>query len=160
MSATIPNRSASLAQGGFWVMAALFCFAVITSLPNRSGAQSQQRGTTTTATSSPIIPDMDPFDLTPNYDGDPARAQMNEKRLQALNVERQKSMVAETNRLVKLATDLNTQINSEKHSQLTADQLRQLAEIEKLAHRIRERMSAAMMNPPPMNEPPRMIPIR
>jgi len=84
----------------------------------------------------------------------------NERRLQYLNAERQKSMVAETNRLVKLAADLNAQINSGEHTQLTLDQARQLAEIEKLAHRIRDRMSTSVRQAPSMLSGPPMFPGR
>jgi hypothetical protein len=108
----------------------------------------------------PGIQNVDPLDFPPVYGGDPMQNSQNEKRLQYLNAERQKSMVAETNRLVKLAADLNAQINSGEHTQLTPDQARQLAEIEKLAHRIRDRMSTSVRPSPSLGPGPAFIPYR
>jgi hypothetical protein len=63
-----------------------------------------------------------------------------EKRLQMLNAAQHRSMVADTDRLLKLVSDLNSQINSSKTNQLTAEQLRMVAEIEKLAHSVKDKM--------------------
>ena len=46
-----------------------------------------------------------------------------EKRLRALNAERQKSMVSDTNKLLKLASELNAEINRENPDSLTPAQL-------------------------------------
>jgi hypothetical protein len=77
-----------------------------------------------------------------------------EKRLQMLNAAQHQSMVADTERLVKLVADLNAQINSSNANSLTPDQLRMVAEIEKLAHNVRDKMrmtvrSAANIDVPP-----------
>jgi hypothetical protein len=63
-----------------------------------------------------------------------------EKRLQMLNAAQHQSMVADTERLVKLVADLNAQINSSNASSLTPEQMRMVAEIEKLAHNVRDKM--------------------
>ena len=63
-----------------------------------------------------------------------------EKRIKMLNAEQHRSMVADTDRLVKLVADLNAQINNSKASSLTPEQLRTVAEIEKLAHNVRDKM--------------------
>lgn len=63
-----------------------------------------------------------------------------EKRMKMLNAAQHQSMVADTDRLVKLVADLNAQINSSKASTLTVEQLRMVAEIEKLAHNVRDKM--------------------
>ena len=72
--------------------------------------------------------------------GAPTQAIFYEKRIQMLNAEQHRSMVADTDRLVKLVADLNAQINSSKASSLTPEQLRTVAEIEKLAHNVRDKM--------------------
>ncbi len=69
-----------------------------------------------------------------------------EKRIQMLNAEQHRSMVADTDRLVKLVADLNAQINSSKASSLTPEQLRTVAEIEKLAHNVRDKMRMSVRN--------------
>lgn len=79
--------------------------------------------------------------MGPPAGGDFGNAQMQEKRLAAFNAERQKTMVSDTNKLVKLAAQLNSQINGTHPASLTEDQLRMVAEIEKLAHNIREKMT-------------------
>lgn len=87
--------------------------------------------------------------------GDPA---MEAKRLNALNAERQKTMIADTEKLVKLAEELNEEVNGSNEGQLTADQLRKVAEIEKLAHNIREKMSTSVRAAPSMMDSPAFIP--
>ena len=69
-----------------------------------------------------------------------------EKRIQLLNAEQHKSMVADTDRLVKLVADLNAQIASSKASTFTPEQLRTVAEIEKLAHNVRDKMRMSVRN--------------
>lgn len=62
------------------------------------------------------------------------------KRLRTINAERQKAMVSDTDKLVKLATELNDDIAKSNSGQLSAAQLRKVAEIEKLAHSVRDKM--------------------
>ena len=66
---------------------------------------------------------------------------MMERRIRALNNERQKEMVTDTNKLLKLAQDLNDEIAAKNAGTLTFDQLRKIAEIEKLAHSVKEKMA-------------------
>ena len=73
---------------------------------------------------------------------------MMRKRINALNAQRQKALVADTQRLVKLASELNAEINSSHQAQLTPDQLRTIAEIEKLAHSVKQKMSTPVAPPP------------
>jgi len=69
---------------------------------------------------------------------------MAERRMRALNAERQKQMVADANKLLKLARELNDEVASANQSAFSPDQLRKIAEIEKLAKNVRERMSAGI----------------
>lgn len=87
--------------------------------------------------------------------GDPA---MEAKRLNALNAERQKAMVADTDKLVKLAAELNEEVNGGTPSRLTEEQLRKVAEIEKLARSIREKMATSVRPAPSMMDPPAVMP--
>jgi hypothetical protein len=66
------------------------------------------------------------------------------RQLRAYNSERQKSLVSDTNKLLKLARELDEEVNSTKPDSLTAAQLRKVAEIEKLARSVKEKMSASM----------------
>jgi hypothetical protein len=70
-----------------------------------------------------------------------------ERRLNALNSERQKSLTADADRLLKLATELNQEIAQSNAGALTPAQLRMLAEIEKLAHNVRDKMAMSLRGP-------------
>ncbi|MGD0940750.1 MAG: hypothetical protein ABR905_13680 [Terracidiphilus sp.] len=64
-----------------------------------------------------------------------------EKRLRTLNAERQKSLVSDTNKLLKLARELDEEIKRTNPSSLDQIQMTKVAEIEKLAHQVKEKMS-------------------
>jgi len=69
---------------------------------------------------------------------------MTERRLRALNMERQKEMVSDTNKLLRLARELNEEVAGQKSEALTLNQLHKVAEIEKLARNVRDRMTSAV----------------
>jgi hypothetical protein len=79
-----------------------------------------------------------------------------EKRLRALNIERQRQMVADADKLLKLAKELNDEVAASNAGTLTPEQLHKIAEIEKLAHSVKERMTAGSA-PPPVVPPPGFI---
>jgi hypothetical protein len=64
-----------------------------------------------------------------------------EKRLRAMNADRQKSIVSDTDKLVKLARQLDAEIASNPTDELTSEELHKLAEIEKLAHNVKAKMA-------------------
>jgi hypothetical protein len=70
-----------------------------------------------------------------------------EKRMHMINSERQKSLIADTNRLLALATELNSEIAKSNTGELTPDQIRKVAEIEKLAHNVKDKMSMSLRGP-------------
>jgi len=74
---------------------------------------------------------------------------MAEKRLLALNIERQKQMVADANKLLRLTKELNEEVAASNTGTFTAEQLRKVAEIEKLARSVKERMIAGSAQPQP-----------
>lgn len=69
---------------------------------------------------------------------DPAIA---ERRLDQLNVARQKSVVDKTNKLLKLAEELNAEVRRSRLGELTPGELHKIAEIQKLAHGVKEEMT-------------------
>jgi hypothetical protein len=81
-----------------------------------------------------------------------------EKMQLARNIDRQKALVADTNRLLKLASELNDEVNGAHSGALTDSQLIKVAEIEKLAHSVREEMCASMLGAPPKMLGPSMDP--
>jgi hypothetical protein len=76
-----------------------------------------------------------------------------ERQARALNIARQKHLVADADRLLKLAQELNAEITAGNQSELTPIQYRKLAEIEKLAHNVREKMSNAASGAPSARDP-------
>jgi hypothetical protein len=63
------------------------------------------------------------------------------KRLRALNADRQKSMVSDADKLVKLARQLDAEIASNSTDDLTPEELHKIAEIEKLARNVKAKMA-------------------
>jgi len=81
------------------------------------------------------------MNTSPFSDIDPIEAQV---RLRALNTLRQKSLVSDTDKLLKLTIELNAEITAAHPDSLTANQLRKLGEIEKLAHSVKEKMGTSV----------------
>jgi len=73
-----------------------------------------------------------PFETDPN---------LVEKRVRSLNIERHKSMVSDTEKLLKLARQLDAEIASNSSDALTPEEVRKVAEIEKLAHNVKAKMA-------------------
>ena len=109
--------------------------ALLLGLP--AGAQ-----THSSSPSLPTLPSGAPVGSREDYDI-PSRDRLEEeRRLRALNIERQKRVVSDANKLLKLTTELNAEIARANSGSLTPAQLRKLAQIEKLAHGVSEKMSA------------------
>ena len=68
-------------------------------------------------------------------------------RIKALNEARQKSMVSDTEKLLKLTQELNDEVNAPNSNLSAAEINRKTVEIEKLAHHIRDRMTFAVGAP-------------
>jgi nitric oxide reductase activation protein len=68
---------------------------------------------------------------------DTNRAEQQEK---LRNNDRQKRLVADTDKLLSLATDLKAQVDKSTKDTLSVDVIKKADEIEKLAHSVKERM--------------------
>ena len=77
-------------------------------------------------------------------DSDPM---MDQRRVRALNNERQKQLVADTDKLLKLAKELNDEVAKANSGTLTPDEMHKIADIEKLARSVRQRMTEAVGEP-------------
>jgi hypothetical protein len=75
-----------------------------------------------------------------------------EKRLRALNEERQKNIVSDAAKLLKMARELNSEVKSGDPASFTPEQVREISEIEKLAHSVKEKMSFAVGGGPTIRE--------
>jgi hypothetical protein len=114
---------------------ALLLFGAVSTMP--AGQQPQQPNPLGQVRQSPFDPSnqMDPL--------------LAERQLRALNVERQKSMVSDTEKLLKLARELNDEIQTGNPDA----ELRKIADIEKLARNVKQKMSASLVGVPAFHDP-------
>ena len=70
-----------------------------------------------------------------------------EKRLRVLNADRHKAMVHDAAKLLQLATELKTEIEKGEPASLSPEEMHKWAEIEKLAHSVKEKMSTSVRMP-------------
>jgi hypothetical protein len=75
------------------------------------------------------------------------------KRFRALNMDRQKSIVSDTAKLVKLAHQLDSELASNSTGETTTEELHKIAEIEKLAHDVKAKMAQSFGPGPQFREP-------
>jgi hypothetical protein len=130
--------------------------AILISLAGIPAGHSQSTGSTsgsngsqsTSSSGVPEHPERPRFETAPGDDeaSDPLTT---ERRVRALNMVRQKLLVQDTNKLFRLAKELNQEVATTSPSAWTPDQLHKIAEIEKLAHSVRERMAMAVGGPSP-----------
>jgi hypothetical protein len=90
-----------------------------------------------------------------DQDNDAAFAQ---RQIDALNAARQKALVSDTDKLLKLAQELNSEIAVNDPASLTSDQVRKIASIEKLARNVRQKMSESIVTGPSLRDP--ILPVR
>jgi hypothetical protein len=76
-----------------------------------------------------------------------------QKRLRLLNAERHKALVSDADKLLKLVSQLNAEINAAGSASLTPAQLRTLGEIQKLAHSVKSKMGTSVPGTPVFREP-------
>jgi hypothetical protein len=71
---------------------------------------------------------------------DPMGPHREEQQAKLRNDDRQKRLVADTDKLLALATDLKQQVDKSTKDTLSVDVIKKAEEIEKLAHSVKERM--------------------
>ena len=120
------------------------CWALCMALLLAASAGAQIRGT---SPSLPTLPSGAPVNARQDYDIPKTDPSEEARRLRALNVERQKRVVSDANKLLKLTNEFNSEIARANSDSLTQAQLRKLAKIEKLAHDLKTNMSAGVTLP-------------
>ena len=73
-------------------------------------------------------------------DRDAADSRRGQELAKIRNEDRQKKLVADTEKLLALATDLKAQVGQSATDNLSEDGMKKVEEIEKLAHSVKERM--------------------
>lgn len=121
----------------FRTVCQVLCIALVLGLQAAA-----QRGS---SPSLPTLPSGAPVGSREDYDIPNRDAAEEARRMQALNAARQKGIVSDTNKLLKLITELNDEIGRSASGAVTPEQMRKLARIEKLAHSVKDNMSAAVL---------------
>ena len=71
---------------------------------------------------------------------DPLADRMEQQQAKSRNNDRQKRLMADTEKLLSLATELKEQVDKTDKNTLSVDVIKKADEIEKLAHSVKERM--------------------
>jgi hypothetical protein len=79
-------------------------------------------------------------DLPPIGPVDPLSPQMEAQQARSRNNDRQKRLVADTEKLLALATQLKQDVDKTNKDVMSVDVIKKADEIEKLAHSVKERM--------------------
>lgn len=82
-------------------------------------------------------------------------AHIRRERDKALNAKRQEELKRDTERLLKLATELKENVDKTNQNMLSLDVIKKAEEIEKLAKSVKDKMKAQGLEPMPGSEPPR-----
>ena|SRR6266702_597218 len=98
------------------------------------GTGTSSRPMTTNSPSSVMVPMT--TDVSPN-------PQMEQEQAKLRNQDRQKKLVADTERLVALANELKSQVDKSNKDTLSLDVVRKADEIEKLARSVKEKMKGS-----------------
>ena len=95
-----------------------------------------------------------PPDSDSPFGGRQDSSSLDEKRVRLLNAARQKSMVSDADKLLKLAKELNDEVAGGDSATMTDAQLRKVAEIAKLAKNVKEKMSFSVGGFPSVSPSP------
>ena len=126
----------------------LVCLAAVTAIPFSAGiSRAQQSG-------DPVPRDLaswPPINPLANRTADANRIledsmklQDNRRRFEKLNLQRQKEMTSDTEKLLALAGQLKSETDKISREALSMEAVQQVEEIEKLAHSVRDKMRATI----------------
>jgi hypothetical protein len=76
-----------------------------------------------------------------------------ERRMNALNADRHRSLVSDAEKLLRLARQLEEEIAANSTDGLTSKEMKEIAEIEKLARNVKEKMARSYGDGPLYKEP-------
>ena len=93
-------------------------------------------GSRPVTTNSPTV-------MVPMTSDVPVNPQLEQEQAKLRNTDRQKKLVADTERLVALANELKSQVDKSNKDTLSLDVVRKADEIEKLAHSVKEKMKGS-----------------
>jgi hypothetical protein len=124
-----------------WVVVLLFCQGMISGQAQQRSPGSSYPGQPTMP--KPGTPTRDPVGLPGmgrDSDTDPMLDKLAAQQAKSRNLDRQKRLEADTERLLALATDLKQQVDKTDKNILSVDVIKKAEEIERLAKSVKERM--------------------
>jgi hypothetical protein len=126
-----------------WVWS-LACLAVLAAFPFAAGVSHAQQvsGSRDVLNWPPMNPLANPTADANRYLEDSMKRQDNRKLFEKLNIQRQQDMASETAKLLALANQLKAEADRDSTNALSVISVREAEQIEKLAHDVREKMSA------------------
>ena len=108
--------------------------------PGAGGSQQQVGDLPSLGAPAPKLPGMKGGMQPPPDTNDPLAGKMEDAQAKSRNVERQKKLQADTERLLSLATELKEQVDKTDKNILSVDVIKKADEIEKLAKSVKDRM--------------------
>lgn len=121
-------------------MRILRCAVIGMALLTGAGAVSQGQFTPRQTPQNPAPPGLPPIDGRLPSDGDALPPSVLAHQAKAREDDRQKQLVADTNKLLQLATELKTEVDKTNRNVLSVDVIKKADEIEKLAKSVKDRM--------------------
>lgn len=150
--ARIPSRA--LGEGGMALRESrslAFCLALLLALPARAQNSSSQNEQSSSGHMGQLSANSTIEFSQPDHS-------MEQHRQRLLNADRQKALAADADKLLKLVSKFNAEIDAATPVTFTPAQLRTLGEIQKLAHSVKTRMSEPLYGTPVFPEPPPLPP--
>ncbi len=114
--------------------------AAVLLLSMNGGAGLSQQSGSDGPPQRPLTPDASRGLGEPNRAEDPFSVKLAEQQIRSRNSDRQKRLVADTDKLLSLATELKQQVDKTDKNMLSVDVVKKADEIEKLAHSVKEKM--------------------
>ena len=106
------------------------------------GGQGSGQGSSGGLGSRPVTTNS-PTVMVPMTSDVPVNPQLEQEQAKLRNTDRQRKLVADTERLVALANELKSQVDKSNKDMLSLDVVRKADEIEKLAHSVKEKMKGS-----------------
>jgi hypothetical protein len=89
---------------------------------------------------------------------DPAQKEMQDRMMKEANKKRQQDIRDETDKLFQLATELKAAVDKTNENMLSLDVVRKADEVEKLAHKVKDKMKDAIGPPVKVDPVPKTLP--
>ena len=154
------SRWGSVRSSGGWVSLGgrqVWWLSLLLILPSGGMTLAQQTSTSNAGLGSRPIRTAEPA-IDQSLAGGMGNPIYQERRLRQFNAAQHKALVSDTDKLLKLVAELNQEIDNSSPAALTPDQLRMVAEIEKLARSVKDKMRNSVQGTPVFLDEPAGLP--